>query len=126
MCNIDISQMSSKSFFEIIAIKRFVFQILLVFLRMIALADGDLDVLIVFRSSQGGRFGAFRAALPAASRAAAQEHVAEFRALAAADEAEADTKEENPGADSAEAGEVDATHVVAQQADLVFISLQVF
>ena len=78
MCNIKISQMSSKSFFEIIAIKRLVFQILLVFLRMIALADGDLDVLIVFRSSQGGGFGAFRAALPAASRAAAQEHVAEF------------------------------------------------
>lgn len=103
--------MSSKSLCEIIAIKRVVFQILLVLLlRMIAgVADGDLNVLIILRSPERLGFGAIWTALPAAWRKAEEETVAESWALAAAEEAEAHTKEEKACADSAERGEGDAT-----------------
>ena len=60
------------------AFKRVVFQISLFLLRIVAVADGDLDVLIVFRSPQGSGFGAVWAAIPAAFRTAAQEPVADF------------------------------------------------
>ena len=102
------------------AFKRVVFQISLFLLRIVAVADGDLDDLIlVFRSPQGSGFGAVWAAIPAAFRTAAQEPVADFWALAAADEAQDHTKEEKPCADSAEGGNIDATQQT--QAQLVFV-----
>ena len=99
---------------------------MLFLLRIVVVAHGDVDRdVLVFRSrsAQGGGFCFFRAALPAARGAAAQEHVAELRALASADGAQDDTKDEDDGADSAESGELDAAEVRAQQADLVLVFL---
>ena len=122
MCNANKSHLSSKKNLVFILD---VFQILLFLLRIVVVAHGDVDrdVLVFRRSAQGGGFCFFRAALPAARGAAAQEHVAELRALAAADGAQDDTKDEDDGADSAEPGELDAAQVVAQQADLVLVFL---
>ena len=85
----------------------FFIRILFFLLRIIVVVNGDVDVdvlIVVFRSLQVSDSATFRAATEAAF-----EDVAKSWRLAAAEKTQAKTEEQNPCADSAKRGEIDAT-----------------